>query len=262
MAEGVKFWPVTEQFDPESADSEGLVAIGGDLEPETLLSAYRHGVFPWFDEGMPFCWWSPDPRAVIEFDKFHVSRRLARTIRSGRFTTTINRDFIGVMRGCAVRDEGTWITDDMLAAYARLHALGVAHSVEVWLSTGFVAGSEVALGDRRPGSALASSPGLRSPKATSDPATKSRMKSRLVGGVYGVAIGGFFAAESMFHRATDASKVALAALVEHLRQRGFHLLDIQLITPHTTRMGATEIPRGDYLSRLATALSVPTTFLS
>src|SRR5437588_4129321 len=160
------------RLDPEAADRHGLVAVGGDLRPDTLLDAYRRGVFPWYDESLPVCWWSPDPRAILPLDALHVSRRLARTIRAGRFTVTINRDFAGVMRGCADRAEGTWITPEMLAAYGRLHELGHAHSVEAWQ------------GDE------------------------------LAGGVYGVAIGGFFAGESMFHRRTDASKVALAALVE------------------------------------------------
>jgi leucyl/phenylalanyl-tRNA--protein transferase len=110
----------------------GCVAIGGDLRVERLLYAYRHGIFPWFDEGDPVLWWSPDPRAIFELDGLHIARRLERTIRSGRFTVTINRDFGGVIRGCADRDEGTWITPDVIAAYEEMHRLGHAHSVEVW----------------------------------------------------------------------------------------------------------------------------------
>jgi leucyl/phenylalanyl-tRNA--protein transferase len=207
------------RFRPEAADEYGLVAVGGDLRPATLLDAYRCGLFPWYDESMPVCWWSPDPRAILPLDGLHVSRRLARTIRSGRFAVTVNRDFAGVMHGCADRAEGTWITPDMLAAYLRLHLLGHAHSIEAWLG-----------GD-------------------------------LAGGVYGVALGGFFAAESMFHWRTDASKVALAALVDRLRARGFALLDIQLLTPHTARMGAVEIPRPEYLQRLKDALELDVTFV-
>jgi len=211
-------------FDPESADERGLVGVGADLEPETLLNAYSHGVFPtrfepYGDPRNPMFWWSPDPRAIIELDELHISKRLARTLRTGQFTTTINRDFLGVMRGCGERgDEGTWITDDMLAAYQHLHDLGHAHSVEVW------------------------------------------QDEQLVGGTYGVTLGGLFAAESMFHRVDDASKVALVALVERLRNRGFTLLDIQLLSPHTQRMGAIEIPRSNYLSRLRTALRVDACF--
>ncbi len=117
---------------PESADGFGLVGIGGDLRPDRLLAAYRQGVFPMYEEGEPICWWSPDPRAVFEIDGLHVARRLLRTIRSGRFQVTFNQDFPAVMRGCANRPEGTWITADMLEAYHRLHRLGHAHSAEVW----------------------------------------------------------------------------------------------------------------------------------
>jgi leucyl/phenylalanyl-tRNA--protein transferase len=198
-------------FRPEAADEHGLVAVGGDLQPATILEAYRRGIFPWYDESLPVCWWSPDPRAILPLEALHVSRRLARTIRSSRFRTTVNQDFAGVIRGCADRVEGTWITPDMMAAYERLHELGHAHSVEAW------------------------------------------QDDVLAGGVYGVAVGGLFAGESMFHRRTDASKVALVALAERLRERRFCLLDIQFLTPHTARLGAVEIPRRDYLERLKTA---------
>jgi leucyl/phenylalanyl-tRNA--protein transferase len=206
-------------FRIEQADERGLVAMGLDLQPKTLLEAYRSGVFPWFDEDLPICWWSPDPRAIIELDGLHVSHRLARTIRSGQFTTTIDQDFAGVMAGCADRPvEGTWITPEMFAAYGRLHDLGHAHSVEIW------------------------------------------HEGQLAGGLYGVAIGGFFAGESMFHRVTDASKVALATLVARLRERRFALFDIQFVTPHTIRMGAIEIPRKEYLKRLKRAIALRTRF--
>ena len=206
------------RFRPEAADEHGLVAIGGDLRPETLLDAYRHGVFPWFDEMTPICWWSPDPRTVLPLDGLHVGRRLARTLRSGRFTVSVNRDFAGVIRGCTEREEGTWITSEMVTAYERLHALGHAHSVEVW------------------------------------------QDGELAGGLYGVAVGGLFAGESMFHRRTDASKVALAALVGRLRERGFVLFDVQMTTPHLLRMGAVEIPRAEYLERLREAIVLEVTF--
>jgi len=205
-------------FRPDLADEHGLVAIGGDLLPNTLLRAYRNGIFPWFNEGDPVLWWSPDPRAIFEFDRFYLSRRLERTIRSGKFRLTINQAFKDVMHGCADRD-GTWITSDMIAAYARMHELGHAHSIEVWLG------------------------------------------KDLVGGIYGVAIGGFFSGESMFHRARDASKVALAYLIEYLRVRGFALFDSQVATEHTASLGAVQIPRELYLIRLQNALAVPATFV-
>lgn len=120
-------------LDPERADAEGLVGVGGDLSPKRLLEAYRHGIFPWFDEDSPILWWSPDPRAIFELDGLHVSRRLARTVRSGRFTATVDHAFADVMHGCAHRPgQGVWITPEMIAAYTRLHELGHAHSVEVW----------------------------------------------------------------------------------------------------------------------------------
>jgi leucyl/phenylalanyl-tRNA--protein transferase len=199
-------------FEPERADETGLVAIGGDLEPTTLLLAYRSGVFPWFGEDDPILWWSPDPRAIFELDGMYISRRLARTRRSGRFRLTIDQAFGDVIRGCADRDGGTWITRGMIAAYQRLHYLGVAHSVEAW------------------------------------------QDGKLAGGIYGVALGGFFAGESMFARVSDASKVALAYLLDHLRERRFQLFDTQVRTEHTTALGAVEIPRRHYLLRLRAAL--------
>jgi leucyl/phenylalanyl-tRNA--protein transferase len=208
---------------PESADEDGLVEMGGELSPERLLDAYRNGIFPWpaWGPGHDIPWVSPDPRAIIELDELHVSRRLARTIRSGKFQVTCDRDFAAVIAGCALprRDEGgTWITDEMKLAYFRMHQLGHTHSVEVWHE-----------GD-------------------------------LAGGLYGMAIGGFFAGESMFFRIRDASKVALVALVQHLSHRGYTLFDIQQLTEHTWRMGAREIRRAAYLRRLAAAIDLPVTF--
>jgi leucyl/phenylalanyl-tRNA---protein transferase len=205
-------------LDPERADEWGLVAIGGDLQPASLLRAYRAGVFPWFDEGDPLLWWSPDPRAVFELDRFHVSQRLARTLRSGRFRVTYDSAFAAVIRGCADRAQGSWITREMIAAYERLHRLGHAHSVEAWVG------------------------------------------AELAGGIYGLALGGFFAGESMFTRLRDGSKVALAHLVETLRTRGFQLFDIQMLTAHTASLGAIEIPRREYLGRLKRALACDVSF--
>lgn len=200
-------------------DEQGLVAVGGDLEPDRLLAAYRQGLFPWYNDGMPICWWSPEPRAVIDLEGLRVSRRLARTCRSGRFRFTFDRAFGAVMAACGEdRDDGTWITRDMHEAYCRLHRLGHAHSIEVW------------------------------------------QDEQLVGGLYGVALGGLFAGESMFHRVRDASKAAMVRLFEHLRRRGYVLFDTQFVTDHTGRMGAYHIPRAEYLRRLKQALALPVTF--
>jgi leucyl/phenylalanyl-tRNA--protein transferase len=213
-----RFFPSADQADPD-----GLLALGGRLTPQWLLDAYRHGIFPWPHSELddPMLWWSPDPRAIIEFERFHVPRRLQQTCRSGRFERTCDRDFVGVIQGCATapgRPGATWLTPRMIRAYTRLHELGHAHSVEAW------------------------------------------HEGELAGGVYGVAIGGLFAAESMFYRVSDASKVALVALVTHLRARGYRLLDIQQLTPHTARFGATDIPRSEYLARLVIALGQPVSF--
>jgi len=184
------------------------------IDPELLVHAYQQGVFPMGMEDGSIGWFSPDPRGIIPLDTFHVPGRLQRVMRSSRFTTTVNRDFEGVMRACAAdRDDGTWMTDQLLRAYVGLHTQGLAHSVEVWRD------------------------------------------NALVGGLYGVHLGGAFFGESMFHTETDASKVALVTLIERMRERGFTLLDIQWVTPHLERFGAMEIPRREYLIRLAEALA-------
>src|SRR5690242_10280648 len=186
--------------DPASALPNGLVAAGGDLAPGTVLAAYRAGIFPWPDPTGRVLWWSPDPRAVLPLDGFHESRSLRRTRRRNVFRVTFDRACEDVIVGCgADRAEGTWITRGMLDAYARLHALGWVHSVEVWRD------------------------------------------EHLVGGLYGIAIGAFFAAESMFHRVTDASKVAVAELVDRLRASGFALVDVQFSTTHLASLGAHDI---------------------
>jgi len=206
--------------DPEVADpeGEGLIGVGGWIDVQTLEAAYRAGIFPWPSQDGLLAWWSPEPRAIIELEEFHISRRLARTYRQGRFELSIDRDFDGVIEGCAqapYRTEGTWITSEMLAGYQAFHRAGCAHSVEAWRD------------------------------------------GRLAGGLYGVAIGGMFAAESMFFRVPDAAKVALVYLVERLRACGFTLFDVQQHNPNTARFGAREIPRKQYLQRLGEALRVP-----
>jgi leucyl/phenylalanyl-tRNA--protein transferase len=205
--------------DPREADpDEDLVGIGADLEPGTLLAAYRRGLFPMPDGGVrpPMCWFSPVRRGVIPLDGLVVSRSLRRAVRAREIR--VDTAFAEVVSACADprRPQG-WITDDIAAAYVELHRLGWAHSVEAWRD------------------------------------------GRLVGGLYGVGIGGLFAGESMFHRERDASKVALVGLVDLLSDAhaADRLLDIQWVTPHLATLGAVEISRDDYLDRLAVALSVP-----
>jgi leucyl/phenylalanyl-tRNA--protein transferase len=196
---------------------EGLVALGGSLEPDTLVAAYRAGVFPWSSDPV-ISWWSPDPRAIFDLPTWRPHRSAARSVRRAGWRFTVDQDFAGVMRACAepAPDRpSSWITDDFVRSYAELHRRGLAHSVEVWE------------GDA------------------------------LVGGLYGVAIGGFFGGESMFRRRTDASKAAVGHLVERLRAGGFSLLDAQVPTPHLARLGAISIPRADYLARLKDALDAP-----
>ncbi len=188
------------------------------LTPDVLVAAYASGIFPMDVDGT-IQWFSPDPRAIIDLNEFHVSRRLARTHRQGRFRIRINTSFKEVVRGCADRSEGTWISEEIVAAYTRLHELGFAHSVESWQG------------------------------------------GELAGGVYGVSLSGAFFGESMFHRRTDASKIALAALVYRMRDRGFALFDVQFLTPHLEQFGAREIPRAAYLARLKAALEVDTRFV-
>jgi leucyl/phenylalanyl-tRNA---protein transferase len=199
---------------PDTADETEIVGVGADLEPGTLLAAYRSGLFPMrVGRGGPVAWWSPDPRGILPLDAFHESRSLRRSRR--RFAISIDTAFEDVMRACAEphRPHG-WIDDDFVVAYTTLHRLGWTHSVEAWTADGVLAG-----------------------------------------GVYGVAIGGLFAAESMFHRVTDAGKAALAALVDVLRAGGASLLDVQWTTPHLQSLGAVDVPRAKYLELLADAVA-------
>jgi leucyl/phenylalanyl-tRNA---protein transferase len=206
--------------DHRAANREGLLALGGDLSVPRLLLAYKSGIFPWTDD--PLTWWSPDPRAVFDIETFHPPRRLESKLRHHPFEITINRDFAGVIHGCAEPAPGresTWISPRFVDAYTELHRQGYAHSVEVWQGR------------------------------------------QLAGGIYGVAIHGFFAGESMFHRVTDASKIALCFLMDYLRSRRFELFDTQVLSPLTARLGAVEIRRRDYLGRLGSALRKPVRFL-
>lgn len=200
------------------ADPNGLLAFGGDLSPQRLVAAYTHGIFPWYSEGDPLLWWSPDPRCVFATDDVHVSHSLSKFIHKSTWQWSMDRAFEDVMRGCAgPRDghPGTWITPDMLTAYTNLHLLGHAHSLEIW-----------------------------------DGET-------LIGGTYGVAVGRMFSAESMYSRRTNASKVALHALAHTLRARGFPWIDAQVPNPHLLRMGARSVSRSQFLAELARLAAQP-----
>ena len=198
---------------------DGLLAVGGEMSVERLKLAYSMGIFPWTDR--PVTWWCPEPRGIIELDKFRVSRSLARVRRKGVFHCTINQSFETVVRACAETPRpGSWITEPFIRAYLQMHHAGYAHSVECW------------------------------------------QEDTLVGGVYGVAIGGLFAGESMFYRASNASKIALLFLVDHLQERNFRLFDVQMVTPVTESLGAIHIPRNAYLDRLQDAVKCPCTFNS
>lgn len=205
--------PVTRFPDPRRAGPEGVVAVGGDLHPRTLMLAYRQGIFPWPVEGYPLLWFCPGQRAVLDFAELHVSRSLAREQRRSRLRFTTDQDFRAVINHCArvprPGQDGTWITPEIVAAYCELHRLGHAHSVEAW------DGGELA------------------------------------GGIYGVDAGGAFGGESMFYLRPNASKLALLHLVGHLRGRGLEWLDVQVMTPHMRALGARLISRDLFLERLA-----------
>uniref|UniRef100_UPI004048F788 leucyl/phenylalanyl-tRNA--protein transferase n=1 Tax=Gallaecimonas sp. GXIMD4217 TaxID=3131927 RepID=UPI004048F788 len=190
----------------------GLLAFGGDLSPTRLMSAYRLGIFPWFNPGEPILWWSPNPRAVARPGDVYLSRSLAKWLRKTPYRYTLNRAFTQVLDGCSAprkEQQGTWLSPLMRAAYIQLHQLRLAHSLEVWLD------------------------------------------DELVGGLYGVAIGKIFCGESMFHRRSNASKAAFVMLHQHLAAVGTQLIDCQLMNPHLASLGVLEIPRGQFLDLLA-----------
>lgn len=207
-------------------DPNGLLAAGGDLSSERLLTAYRSGIFPWFNEDQPILWWSPDPRMVLFPSEFKLSRNLRKRLRQGRFTVTTDTAFSRVIQGCAQTprhgQNGTWITEEIIAAYTQLHEQGFGHSIETW-----------------------------------QPAAETG-EPELVGGLYGVAIGRMFYGESMFSQTTDASKAAFAHLVRHLNENAFGLIDCQMKTTHLTSLGAREIPRAEFSQTLAKLTAQPT----
>ncbi len=202
----------------DKASKDGLLAVGGDLSEERLLLAYRSGIFPWYEEGQPLLWWSPDPRMVLFPSKFKVSNSLKKLIESNRFTITYNTNFQEVIRHCATIERkgqtGTWITNEMIAAYIELHKTGIAQSVEVWL------------------------------------------ENKLVGGLYGIDLPemSVFCGESMFSLERDASKIALYHLVEKLKINKYQLIDCQMPTRHLEKLGAEEIPRNEFQNYLKPTL--------
>jgi len=207
------FPPVSE------ASPEGIVAVGGNLSPGMLISAYSQGIFPWYSAGEPILWWSPDPRCIFPLSEYRVSSRMRRYILNSGFRVTLDTAFSSVIRACAGVErkgsQGTWITRDMQKAYIAMHELGYTHSVEVWRD------------------------------------------DKLVGGLYGMSVGSAFFGESMFSLESNASKVALVHLVSVLKERKYSLLDSQVANPHVLSLGAAEIPRNEYLSRLKVALDHP-----
>ncbi|WP_127477291.1 leucyl/phenylalanyl-tRNA--protein transferase [Sulfurivermis fontis] len=193
-------------------EPDGLLAVGGDLAPQRILNAYRHGIFPWFSPGQPILWWSPDPRAVLFPDKLKVARSLRKTINKGSYQVRFDTAFARVIRACAETprrgQNGTWITEEMQQAYIRLHEMGYAHSAESWQG------------------------------------------EELVGGLYGIRLGRVFYGESMFSHKTDASKVAFVHLVRKLQAEGVVLIDCQVTTDHLLSLGAEEIPRRRFIELL------------
>lgn len=201
---------------PQLAEEDGLLAIGGDLSSERLLEAYSKGIFPWYVESSPILWWSPDPRLVLFPEELRISRSLKQLIKKDFFKITTDKAFEEVINNCANIQRkgsyGTWLTNDMIYAYIKLHQLGYAHSVESW------------------------------------------HEGQLVGGLYGVALGGVFFGESMFTKMSNASKVAFVKTVEMLKSQGFVIIDCQVVTKHLINMGARTIPRSQFLRILEIAL--------
>ena len=196
----------------------GLLAAGGDLSPERLLDAYRHGIFPWFNENDPILWWSPDPRMVLFPNEFKISHSLLKILRKGAYEIRFDTAFEQVMRNCAAprkEQAGTWILEDIINAYCELHRMGYAHSVETWID------------------------------------------GELAGGLYGIALGKMFYGESMFSRKTNASKIALAHLSKQLEYWDFGMIDCQMNTSHLASLGAREIPREEFIRRLQNLVNYP-----
>jgi leucyl/phenylalanyl-tRNA--protein transferase len=214
LLDNMPFPPVAQALD----EPNGLLAAGGDLSPQRLLDAYRHGIFPWFNTDEPVLWWSPDPRMVLFPQEFKMSHSLRRTLRNKQYEVRADSAFEQVMRACAAPREGqdgTWIHEEMIAAYTALHRMGYAHSIETWID------------------------------------------GELAGGLYGIAIGRMFYGESMFSRRSDASKIALAHLARQLEHWNFGMIDCQMNTRHLASLGAREIPRAEFVVRLRELINYP-----
>jgi leucyl/phenylalanyl-tRNA--protein transferase len=200
-------------------EPDGLLAAGGDLSAERLIAAYSRGIFPWYDDGQPILWWSPDPRCVLRPEDLHISRRLRQSLRNSTAELRFNRAFANVIRACAGErksQQGTWITDDMIAAYEQLHADGWAHSIEVW------------------------------------------QDDELAGGLYGICIGSIFFGESMYSARPNASKMTLLGLTKHMQAFGLKLIDCQVVSPHLMTLGAGVMPRREFTQLLNEACQPPT----
>jgi len=213
-------------------EPNGLLAVGGDLQEQRIINAYSQGIFPWFSENDPLMWWSPNPRAIIRLADLQINRTLRKVLKKSPYKITLNTAFEQVIAQCAdapFRDDGTWILPEMQAAYINLHKLGYAHSIEVWqtITEGY-----------------------------------SEPKKELVGGLYGIAINGFFSGESMFYRKANASKFAIIALAQLLKSIDANFIDCQLINPFLADMGAIEISRDNFIKIKQNAInkSVPATF--
>ena len=213
-------WLTNESLDFPPLNSaltepNGLLAIGGDLTPQRIINAYKRGIFPWFNKGEAILWWSPSPRAIIDFKYFKINKSLSKFIRKNNYTVSVNKCFDEVINYCAnapFRKEGTWIVDEMQQAYKQLNQLGYAHSIEVWY------------------------------------------QEKLVGGLYGIAINGFFSGESMFYLRSNASKVALVSLITLLKNQNISFIDCQIINPFLASMGAIEIDRATFIEKQQLAI--------
>jgi leucyl/phenylalanyl-tRNA--protein transferase len=214
LSDAIEFPP------PHLASRDGLLAVGGDLRQERLILAYKMGIFPWFSDGDPILWWSPDPRLVLYPSEIKISKTLNKIIKKNVFNVTMDMAFDEVINQCAQarlqKKQGTWIVKDMIDAYCKLHKSGFAHSMEVW------------------------------------------QQGELAGGLYGVSLGKCFFGESMFTRVSNASNVALVKLAKYLSELSFDLIDCQVATEHLIRFGAREIPRKLFLTQLETSLNAPT----